>query len=63
MGNPPVTTTPLLWQPGHWDWAGGGYAWTPGVFVPSGGHSNMWMQGYWTPAADGTWVWQPAHWM
>ena len=50
MGKPPVTTTPLLWQPGHWDWAGSGYVWTPGEFVPGAGHSNMWMPGYWARA-------------
>jgi hypothetical protein len=63
MGKPPVTTTPLIWQPGHWDWAGGGYSWVPGTFVPSAGHSAMWMPGYWAQGEDGGWVWQPAHWM
>jgi hypothetical protein len=23
MPLPPVTVTPLIWQPGHWDWTGG----------------------------------------
>jgi hypothetical protein len=63
MGKPPVTTTPLIWQPGHWDWTGGGYTWVPGEFVPSAGHGTLWMPGYWARGADGTWVWQPAHWM
>lgn len=63
MGKPPVTTTPLMWRPGYWDWTGGGYTWVPGTFVPSAGHGNMWMPGYWARGADGTWVWQPAHWM
>ena len=63
MGKPPVTTTPLIWQPGHWDWTGGGYTWAPGEFVPGAGHGVMWMPGYWAPAEDGGWTWQPAHWM
>jgi hypothetical protein len=63
MGKPPVTTAPLIWQPGHWDWTGGGYAWVPGDFVPSAGHGVMWMPGYWAPTPDGSWGWQPAHWM
>lgn len=63
MGKPPVTTTPLIWQPGHWDWVGGGYSWVPGTFVPSAGHGNMWMPGYWAKGEGGDWVWQPAHWM
>jgi len=62
MGKPPVTTTPLIWQPGHWDWNGGGYVWMPGAFVPSAGHGNMWMPGYWENG-EGGWTWQPAHWM
>lgn len=62
MGKPPVTTTPLIWQPGHWDWTGGGYSWVPGTFVASEGHGNLWMPGYWAQSEDG-WVWQPAHWM
>ena len=61
MAKPPVTVTPLIWQPGHWDWTGGGYVWQPGQFVPSEGHSNMWMPGYWAKT-EGGWVWQPAHW-
>ena len=63
MGNPPVTTTPLIWQPGHWDWTGSGYAWRPGDFVPAAGHGNMRMPGYWAQAPDGSWAWQPPHWM
>jgi hypothetical protein len=62
MGKPPVTTTPLIWQPGHWDWTGGGYSWAAGSFMPSAGHGNLWMPGYWAQG-DGGWVWQPAHWM
>ncbi|HTC10342.1 MAG TPA: hypothetical protein VK726_16365 [Acetobacteraceae bacterium] len=63
MGNPPVTPTPLIWQPGHWDWTGGGYSWVAGVYVPSAGHGNLWMPGYWALGEGGGWVWQPAHWM
>jgi WXXGXW repeat (2 copies) len=60
---PPVTATPLMWQPGHWDWTGSGYTWVPGAYVPAAGHGAMWQQGYWAAAPDGSWVWQPAHWM
>jgi hypothetical protein len=59
---PPVSATPLIWQPGHYDWSGGGYAWVPGTYVPRGEHGNMWMPGYWAQTPSG-WVWQPAHWM
>jgi hypothetical protein len=62
MAKPPVTTTPLLWQFGHWDWNGGGYVWVPGNFVPRDEHSNIFVFGTWAQNPDGSWTWQPAHW-
>ena len=59
---PPVTSTPLIWQPGYWNWTGAGYVWSPGIYVPQGNHSNMFMPGYWQQTSAG-WAWQPAHWM
>ena len=59
---PPVTATPLIWQPGHWDWNGNAYSWVPGQYVAQGGHSDMWMPAYWEKASSG-WVWHSAHWM
>ena len=32
---PPVTATPLLWEPGYWNWTGAGYVWHPGRYVPA----------------------------
>lgn len=58
---PPVTSTQLIWQPGHWEWTGTGYAWQPGQYVAAEGHSNLWVQGYWANTPSG-WLWQPAHW-
>lgn len=60
--NPPVSATPIIWQPGHWDWNGAGYVWTPGQYVPNTGHGNLFMPGWWAQTASG-WQWQPAHWM
>jgi hypothetical protein len=62
MAKPPVTATPLFWQPGHWDWNGTGYVWAPGVFVAQDGHSNIFQYGTWAKAPDGTWFWEPARW-
>ncbi len=59
---PPVTPQPLLWQPGHWDWGGSGYIWSPGLYVPAEGHGNNWMPGWWAKT-DGMWHWEPAHWL
>jgi len=60
--NPPVSAIPLIWQPGHWDWTGSGYAWQPGEYIPQGTHSNMFMPGYWQQTSAG-WSWIPAHWL
>jgi WXXGXW repeat (2 copies) len=59
---PPVSATPLIWQPGHWDWTGSAYVWSPGQFVPREGHGEFWMQGFWERTQSG-WVWHPAHWV
>ena len=59
---PPVTAIPLLWEPGHWDWIGGGYVWRPGRYVPRDGHGNMFMPGWWRPTGSG-YEWVPAHWL
>lgn len=58
---PPVSATPLIWQPGHWDWNGTAYVWAPGQYVPAEGHGSMWLPGYWQKTEAG-WQWQPAHW-
>lgn len=60
---PPVTATPLIWQPGHWNWNGSGYTWQQGEYVPRDGHGDMYMPGHWVEAPGGGWNWQPAHWM
>ncbi len=59
---PPVSAVPLVWQPGHWDWTGSSYVWTPGQYVDAAGHSGNWMPSYWDKTGSG-WVWRPAHWM
>ncbi|HTR16183.1 MAG TPA: YXWGXW repeat-containing protein [Acetobacteraceae bacterium] len=59
---PPVTATPLIWQPGHWDWTGTGYAWDQGRWVERAGHGAMWQDGYWQ-GSGATAVWVPGHWM
>jgi hypothetical protein len=60
--NPPVSSVPLMWQPGHWDWTGNSFVWAPGQYVQSAGHGGTWMPGWWQQTGAG-WVWQPAHWV
>ena len=59
---PPVSAVALVWQPGHWDWTGSSYVWTPGQYVDASNHSGNWMPSYWEKTGSG-WVWRPAHWM
>jgi WXXGXW repeat (2 copies) len=61
LPKPPVTGEALMWQPGHWDWNGGGYVWARGQYVPARGHGNLWVPGWWS-RSDAGWSWQPAHW-
>src|SRR5947209_2454963 len=35
---PPVSPEQLTWEPGHWDWNGSSYVWSPGRWVPLDGH-------------------------
>lgn len=62
MGKPPVTETPLIWRPGHWDWTGAAYVWEPGEFVARAGHSDYFQSGRWESTSGG-WRWDPAHWL
>jgi len=61
---PPVSEEEQLWQPGHWDWTGGSYAWRAGAWVKRGNGSNMWMDGHWRrETVPQPCFWVPAHWM
>lgn len=59
---PPRSSVPLIWQPGHYDWNGALFVWTPGQWVERAGHGTLWQDGYWRREA-GRYVWVPAHWM
>lgn len=61
---PPISEQVMLWQPGHWDYSGGNYAWAPGQWIPRGNRSGQWFDGYWTrDAAPSPCHWVPAHWL
>ncbi len=62
MPKPPVSDQAQIWQPGHWDWTGGGYAWTAGMWIPQAGHGPNWQEGYWSNPT-GVWMWNPARWI
>ena len=59
---PPVSSTLLIWQPGHHDWDGQQFAWIEGRWVERAGHGTLWQDGYWR--RDGvTYVWVRGHWI
>jgi hypothetical protein len=57
---PPVSATPLTLAPGHWDWTGHDYVWSPPRWVPRLSNHPMWLDGFWTPNG-GACVWTPGH--
>lgn len=59
---PPVSATPLIWQPGHWEWTGNAYAWIQGRWVERAGHGTLWQDGFWSNV-NGVWTWIPGHWV
>ena len=59
---PPRTQTVVIWQPGHWDWTGKDYAWTPGLWVKRAGHGTLWQDGFWQDTA-GRVEWVAPHWL
>ena len=50
-----------IWQPGHWQWNGYGYAWVRGRYLVMAPHYHRWVYGHWA-SGPGGWVWVPAHW-
>ena len=50
-----------VWEPGHWRWDGGAYAWEPGRSVVRRARYSRFVPGHWVPHRAG-WVWMPAHW-
>ena len=59
---PPRAQVPLIWRPGHHDWTGTGYVWTPGRWQERGAHGTLWQDGYWERrGAD--YVWMPPRWL
>ncbi len=59
---PPPATVVQIWQPGHFDWDGVTYVWSPGAWVDRAGRGSLWQDGYWRDMPTGQ-VWVPAHWL
>jgi hypothetical protein len=59
---PPVSETPLVWEPGDWMYANGSYRYNAGQYVPAAGHSRQWVFAQWAPGPGGP-VWVPGHWL
>ena len=59
---PPVRRVALIWRPGHYDWTGTGYVWSPGEWVERAGHGTLWQDGYWQRTGEAE-VWVSPHWI
>jgi hypothetical protein len=61
---PPASSTPTIWQPGHWRYtgaAGNPWNWQPGQYVAVPPGSTAWVPGQWQQQGNG-WVWREGHW-
>ncbi len=61
LDKPPVSAVPLTLEPGHWDWTGRTFVWSPPRWVTAHPGGVLWMAGSWTRAADGGCLWNAAH--
>jgi hypothetical protein len=55
----PIET--VEWRPGHWQWTGHDYAWSPGLYMERPDAHAVWEPDHWTETADG-WAWVPGRW-
>ena len=62
MPLPPVSDTPLVWQPGDWTYLDGSYHYDPGTYVPQAGHGANWAFGHWT-GSNGNYAWIAGQWL
>ena len=59
---PPPGPGPLwYWQPGHWRWDGGRYAWYHGIWVQRPARYREWVAPHWEPHPHG-WIFVEGHW-
>jgi len=59
---PPVSSTPLIWQPGDYAWDGSNYVWTKGQWTQKQANATFWQDGHWEKQGS-AYVWVPGHWM
>lgn len=60
---PPYGSQSVLWRPGHWNWTGTAWAWTPGVYVARPQPGAVWVPGHWVAQANGEYAWVSGHWL
>lgn len=59
---PPPPGANHLWEPGHWQWVGGQFAWVPGHYiVRQPAWRGEFVHGHWD-RRGAEWVWVPGHW-
>lgn len=58
---PPPPAAVDVWTPGHWEWGGSTWAWTPGQYIARPAPQATWVPGSWQPQGGG-YVWVAGHW-
>lgn len=58
---PAATQANLIWQPGYWGFAQGGFFWVPGTWVAAPQVGLLWTPGYWG-WNNGQYSWYPGYW-
>jgi hypothetical protein len=59
---PPIGAGPVVWQPGHWRWAGASWTWISGQYLQPPPGEALWVPGRWAQQPDGNWAWIEGHW-
>ena len=60
----PPPTQPIEtveWRPGHWQWTGHDYAWSPGQYMARPDPHAVWEPDHWAETSGG-WAWVPGQW-
>lgn len=58
---PPAPSEAVVWNPGHWEWAGTRYVWVSGHYIQRPTAQANWVPGRWVKR-DGDWYWVEGHW-
>ncbi|MBV8652558.1 MAG: YXWGXW repeat-containing protein [Alphaproteobacteria bacterium] len=58
---PPQPIETVEWRPGHWQWTGHDYVWSPGQYMARPDAHAVWEPDHWVETSSG-WSWVPGRW-